>query len=71
MAFPNFPLLPPRSTIPSYPASGGADWRCLECGKLLGVRRGGKLHVRVHGHDYLVTLPAEAVCRGCGTVNRT
>ncbi|WP_054008827.1 hypothetical protein [Cypionkella psychrotolerans] len=48
-----------------------ADWRCLECGKLLGVRRGAKLHVRVQGHDYTVSLPAEAICRGCGTHNRT
>ncbi|WP_054006376.1 hypothetical protein [Cypionkella psychrotolerans] len=47
------------------------DWRCLECGKLLGVRRGAKLHVRVQGHDYTVSLPAEAICRGCGTHNRT
>ena len=48
-----------------------AEWRCLECGKLLGVRRGGKLQVRVQGHDYLANLPVEATCRGCGTFNRT
>lgn len=71
MANPTSPLLPPRSTVPTHPAPVGADWRCLECGKLLGVRRGGKLHVRVHGHDYLVSLPAQAVCRGCGAVNHT
>lgn len=71
MANLNFPVLPSRSTTPNRPAPAGADWRCLECNKLLGVRRGGKLHVRMHGHEYLVTLPVEATCRGCGTFNRT
>ena len=47
------------------------DWRCRRCGKLLGVRRGAKLHVRLQGHDYLASLPVEAFCRGCGTHNRT
>ena len=57
----------PRSALPS-PRS---EWRCLECNKLLGIRRGAKLAVRVHGHDYLVSLPVEAVCRGCGARNHT
>ncbi|MGV8986059.1 MAG: hypothetical protein ACOH2H_26385 [Cypionkella sp.] len=71
MAIPNSPVLPPHNTTPSHPASTGAEWRCLECNKLLGMRRGGKLQVRVQGHDYLVSLPVEAKCRGCDTYNRT
>jgi RNase P subunit RPR2 len=47
------------------------EWRCLKCGKLLGVRRGGKLQVRLQGHHYLASLPVEATCRGCGIHNRT
>lgn len=50
---------------------GKSEWRCLECGKLLGIRRGGRLHIRIAGHDYEVNLPAEANCRGCGATNRT
>lgn len=71
MAIPNFPVQPPRNTTPSRPVPSGAEWRCLDCNKLLGVRRGGKLHVRAHGHEYFVSLPVEATCRGCGTFNRT
>lgn len=71
MAIPNFPVPTSRRSTPSHPPPAGAEWRCLECGKLLGVRRGGKLQVRVHGHDYLVSLPVEATCRGCATFNRT
>ena len=48
-----------------------SDWRCRCCGKLLAIRRSGRLHIAVQGHDYLVTAPAEATCRSCGTFNRT
>ena len=47
------------------------EWRCLECKKLLGIRRGTRLQIRVHGHDYAVNLPVDATCRGCGTFNQT
>jgi hypothetical protein len=47
-----------------------ADWRCTCCGKLLGQFRGDRLHVRFsRGHEYLASLPAQATCRGCGTLN--
>ena len=46
------------------------DWRCRSCGKLLGKCRAGGLHIHLHGHDYTVSLPVEATCRGCGTHNR-
>lgn len=46
------------------------EWRCRRCGKLLGVVRDGRLHLRfARGHDYLVGLPASGVCRGCRTLN--
>ena len=47
------------------------EWRCEECGRLLGARRGGQLHIKVstgvgkRGYDYLVSPPITAVCRGC------
>jgi hypothetical protein len=48
-----------------------ADWRCTQCRKLLGVIEGGGLHLRFsQGHEYFVSLPATANCRGCRTLNR-
>jgi hypothetical protein len=56
-------------TAPSHPSL--ADWRCTRCDKLIGVCRDGGLHLRFsQGHEYFVTLPATAICRGCGTLNR-
>lgn len=47
------------------------DWRCSCCSKLLGVRRDGVMHLSfARGHEYLVSLPATATCRGCGTLNQ-
>ncbi len=71
MAIPTLPEHHARRSNPSPMAPASAEWRCLECGKLLGMRRGAKLHVRLQGHDYMVSLPVEAFCRGCGTRNRT
>ncbi|MBB1493238.1 hypothetical protein H5395_17425 [Paracoccus sp. MC1854] len=48
-----------------------ADWRCTGCGKLLGIRRDGLMHLSfARGHEYLVSYPATATCRGCGTLNQ-
>lgn len=45
-------------------------WRC-SCGKLLGVHRDGRMHLRfARGHEYFVGFPVVATCRGCGTLNR-
>ena len=48
------------------------EWRCKECNALLGIARGGRLHLRykeaqyvVDGEDYSVI----AVCRNCSKVN--
>ena len=47
------------------------DWRCTGCGKLLGVRRDGRMHLRfARGHEYFVGFPVVATCRSCGTLNR-
>lgn len=59
-----------RAAIPTKPDTPN-EWRCLKCKKLLGIRRGARLQIRVHGHDYAVNLPVDATCRGCGTFNQT
>lgn len=59
-----------RITIPPKPGTSN-EWRCLECAKLLGVRHGARLHVRLQGYVYLANLPVEAICRNCGAHNRT
>ena len=46
------------------------EWRCNSCGKLLGLLRSDRLHLRfARGHEYLVTLPATSICRGCRALN--
>ena len=46
------------------------EWRCIRCGKLLGVVVGNRIHLRfTRGHEYIVTFPASGTCRGCGTLN--
>ncbi len=46
------------------------EWRCPRCGKLLGILRDGRLHLRfARGHEFLVGFPATGVCRGCSTLN--
>lgn len=46
------------------------EWRCTRCNKLLGVCRDGRMHLRfARGHEYHVGFPAQATCRGCGTLN--
>ena len=47
------------------------QWRCSTCGRLLGVIRSGRLHVRfTRGHEYIAALPASCTCRGCGALNQ-
>lgn len=46
------------------------EWRCRRCGKLLGLIREARVHLRfARGHEYLVAFPAIATCRGCHTLN--
>jgi len=60
-----------RATVRPPSAVQAVEWRCAECDKLLGVRHGARLHIRLQRHNYLVSLPVEATCYGCGTPNRT
>ena len=46
------------------------QWRCNRCRKLLGVIRGGRLHLRFgRGNEYVVAFPALGLCRRCLTLN--
>lgn len=46
------------------------EWRCTQCGKLLAVMRGDRLHIRLaRRNEYLVGFPVTSVCRNCGTLN--
>lgn len=46
------------------------DWRCLDCRKLLGkLQIDGRLHIRMAGFQYAVSLPASSVCRRCDKLN--
>lgn len=45
------------------------EWRCLECGSLLGIRRGDRMHIRiVRRHEYLASYPVTATCGTCGSI---
>ena len=56
---------PPASSAASLP-----EWRCTQCGKLLGVSKGNQLHIRVQkNREYMVGFPVTANCHGCGTLN--
>ena len=46
------------------------EWRCEECGKLMGTLKGDRLHIRfARSHEYRVSLPAAGICRGCHRLN--
>lgn len=46
------------------------EWRCIRCGKLLGVVEADRLHIRfARGHEYIVGFPASSVCRSCKALN--
>lgn len=49
----------------------GVDWTCSVCRKVLGRILGGDVHLRFNRrHEYVASLPASAICRNCGTLNR-
>ena len=69
--FPSRQAAPTRRSGAANANPTTAYWRCTRCDKLLGIRRGGQLHLRfARGHEYFVSLPAVATCRGCGTLNK-
>jgi hypothetical protein len=54
-----------------HPTRTNSDWCCTRCDKLLGVCRDGRMHLRfARGHEYFVSFPVQATCRGCGTLNQ-
>ena len=47
-------------------------WSCRECGHLLGIADGDRLHIKfARGHQYWVALPVTCVCKNprCNTLN--
>lgn len=56
-------------------ASGGVatefteEWRCNDCGKLLGMANASQMQIRRKPLDYVVSLPVVATCYGCGALN--
>ncbi len=73
---PNDDFMPAPANDSGAPARTGGligkpEWRCTECGKLLGVAKGNQLQIRVKKYrEYLVGYPVTANCHGCGTLNR-
>jgi hypothetical protein len=55
---------------PSISPRSSTEWRCTKCDKLLGICQNDRMHLCfARGHEYLVSLPVAATCRGCGTLN--
>jgi hypothetical protein len=55
----------------SKPIRLNSEWRCMRCDKLLGVCRDGRMHLRFNrAHEYFVSFPVVAICRGCSTLNQ-
>jgi hypothetical protein len=51
----------PLSRTPARERS--TEWRCHRCDRLLGIVRGGRLHLRfARRYDYTVALPALCTC---------
>ena len=49
--------------------SPGRSWRCTRCGTLLGVERGGRLHLKYKAAQYLVEGSVTAVCHRCNELS--
>ena len=46
------------------------EWRCITCGKLLGLIDGIRLYIQsCNSPSYAADLPATAICNKCGTIN--
>ncbi|MGD0527718.1 MAG: hypothetical protein ABSE49_21475 [Polyangiaceae bacterium] len=44
-------------------------WRCCSCGSLLGVLRGGELHLKYRDVEHWITGRCRHACRRCGATN--
>lgn len=47
------------------------EWRCHDCGRLLGKTNGSQMQIRRKPFDYVVGFPVLATCPGCGSLNVT
>ncbi len=45
------------------------EWRCRQCGTLLGVERGGRMHLKYKTAQFVVSGSVMAVCRRCSEIN--
>ncbi len=55
-----------RDTSPSVLTR---DWRCHDCGKLLGKCNGQQMHIRRKPAEFMASFPITAKCPGCGALN--
>ena len=47
------------------------EWRCRQCGTLLGVERGGRLHLKYKTAQFVVSGLVMGVCRRCSEISET
>lgn len=47
------------------------EWRCHDCGRLLGKTNGVQMQIRRKPLQYVVGFPVSATCPGCGSLNVT
>lgn len=47
------------------------EWRCRKCGGLLGVVRGGRIHLKHRRAQFVVRGEVMAVCPRCSEMNET
>lgn len=47
------------------------EWRCQDCGRLLGKTNGIQMQIRRKPLNYIVGFPVLATCPGCGSLNVT
>jgi len=45
------------------------EWRCQDCGKLLGKGNGDQMQIRRKPAEYVVSFPVTAKCPGCSALN--
>ena len=45
------------------------EWRCHNCGRLLGKTNAFQMQIRRKPLDYVVGFPVLAACPGCGSLN--
>ncbi len=46
------------------------EWRCSECGMLLGVLKQDRVRIRFgRTHEYIASLPVTCTCKRCHTLH--